>query len=111
MLVITAPDDYVGVSIAEVLTPDSVLNGIHCVPLSVIEDSIMEETETFTVELVAFLETQTVNGFLDPALEIGDGISTINISDSTGKIHCRYIFKGRQQHEGISFSIQTSDSS
>ena len=74
----TAPDDYTAVSSQPVTfssAPDQI-----CITISISDDEVVEETESFTVTLVTE----------DPAVLIIQPFASVTIIDSTGKCTCLF---------------------
>lgn len=57
-----------------IIAADSMLNRTQCVSISVSADLVVEDTETFSVEI----------NTADSAVQIGANISIISILDTTG---------------------------
>ncbi len=71
-----APSDYTSVvSIPLIFTPSDPIGVLMCANITIIPDSVVENTESFQV----FLNSS------DPAVVLTQSIATVNISDSSGK--------------------------
>lgn len=80
LILCLAPDDYSAINVSVVFIPDALSNRTMCESVAIHSDSVLEETEVFSVTL-AISDS-------DPAVVIPPGgASTLNVTvwDSTGK--------------------------
>ena len=82
----TAPEDYTAISSQPVTfssAPDQM-----CIPISISDDEVVEETESFAVTLVTE----------DPAVLIIQPFASVTIIDSTGKCTCLFWLSEVKDH-------------
>ena len=93
----TAPDDYTAISSQPVTfssAPDQI-----CIPISISDDGVVEETETFAVTLVTE----------DPAIVTMLSFAAVSITDSSGKYLLDVFFLAVMRQKIFIINAETVD--